>query len=76
MGALYVWCRREEPAPTTKDKTMTTATNTFGLLCDYATAEVIRPATEDERAESREAARLDGGAGVIEIDGVACYVEE
>lgn len=55
---------------------MTTATNTFGLLCDYATAEVIRPATEDERAESREAARLDGGAGVIEIDGVACYVEE
>ena len=47
-----------------------------GNLCDYRTAETIRPATTEERAESLEAARYDGGAGVIEVDGRSCYVED
>ncbi len=47
-----------------------------GNLCDYNTGDTIRPATAEERAESLEAARYDGGAGVIEIDGRSCYVED
>lgn len=50
-------------------------TNEYGTLCDYQTGDSIRPATAEERAESIEAARYDGGAGVIEIDGRRCYVE-
>ena len=50
-------------------------TTEHGTLCDYQTGESIRPATADERAESIDAARHDGGAGVIEIDGRLCYVE-
>lgn len=49
--------------------------NEHGTLCDYQTGDSIRPATADERAESIEAARYDGGAGVIVIDGRLCYVE-
>ena len=49
--------------------------NDHGTLCDYLTGESIRPATAEERAESIDAARYDGGAGVIEIDGRSCYVE-
>jgi len=52
---------------------MTTAT-----LHDYATSEELRPATYEEFAASIEAAKHDGGAGVItvEIDGNerSCYV--
>jgi|GEM_PF-3792424 hypothetical protein len=47
-----------------------------GTLTDYRTGDAIRPATIAERDESREAAKFDGGAGVIEIDGVSCYVAE
>jgi hypothetical protein len=47
-----------------------------GTLTNYRTGESIRPATEQERTDSREAAKTDGGAGVIEIDGVRCYVED
>lgn len=49
---------------------------TYGDLHDYATAEWIRAATRDERDASREAAESDGGAGVIDVDGRSCYVEE
>ena len=48
----------------------------FGDLKDYYTAEYIRPATEGERRDSRLAAQMDGGAGVIKVDGRSCYVEE
>lgn len=45
-------------------------------LCNYKTGETIREATEEETQESREAAESDGGRGVIEVDGVNCYVVE
>ncbi len=51
------------------------ATN-FGDLMDYDTAEVIRPATQEERDASIEAAEHDGGAGVIAVDGRSCYVAD
>jgi len=41
----------------------------------YDTGEELRDATPAELAESVEAARHDGGAGVIRVDGVRCYVE-
>jgi len=44
-------------------------------LCDYATSETIRTATPEEQRASIEASARDGGAGVIEVDGVRCYVE-
>lgn len=50
-------------------------TDDHGTLCDYETAEPIRPATEAEAAESEAASLIDGGAGVIVVDGVRCYVE-
>ncbi len=53
-----------------------TAIETTGRLCDYETGEVIRRATAEEQAESIEAARRDGGAGVIVVDGRRCYVED
>lgn len=45
-------------------------------LIDHRTGETIREATQDELEASREAAGLDGGAGVIEVDGRSAYVEE
>ena len=49
----------------------------YGTLHDYDTAEAIRPATADELGASLEAARHDGGAGVIVVgeDERRCYVE-
>jgi hypothetical protein len=47
-----------------------------GTLTNYRTNESIRPATKQERADSLDAAESDGGAGVIEVDGVRCYVED
>ncbi len=44
-------------------------------LISYATNETIRTATIAEAIESLEAARVDGGAGIIEADGIACYVD-
>ena len=46
-----------------------------GTLMTYDTAEYIREATEEETIESVEAARTDGGAGVIVVDGERCYVD-
>lgn len=56
--------------------TTTTTSTTHGDLMDYATARRIRSATAEEARQSREAAESDGGAGVILVDGRACYVEE
>jgi hypothetical protein len=44
-------------------------------LISYNTNETIRTATIAEAIESLEAARTDGGAGIIEADGIACYVD-
>jgi hypothetical protein len=44
-------------------------------LISYSTNETIRTATIAEALESIAAARIDGGAGVIEADGIACYVD-
>ncbi len=49
---------------------------TAPIICNYRTGDWIRNATAAEADASREAAITDGGAGVIEIDGVACYVED
>ena len=48
----------------------------YGSLNDYRTGEALRPATEEERDESVEAAKTDGGRGVISVDGRSCYVED
>lgn len=50
--------------------------NSTATLHNHKTGEAIRPATADELAASIEAARTDGGAGVIVVDGVSCYVQE
>ena len=44
-------------------------------LIDYRTNEILRAATIAEAVESLEAARIDGGAGVIDADGLSCYVD-
>lgn len=45
-------------------------------LHDYKTGEYIREATDAELQSSIEAAKHDGGAGVIVVDGRSCYVVE
>jgi hypothetical protein len=49
-------------------------THTTNDLHDYNTGEYIRTATQSETARSIAAAKTDGGAGVIDVDGRACYV--
>ena len=44
-------------------------------LVDYRTGETIRRATAREDAASVAAAELDGGRGVIRVDGVSCYTD-
>lgn len=43
-------------------------------LINYRTNEIIRAATDAEAEASIEQAEHDGGAGVIDVDGVPCYV--
>lgn len=43
-------------------------------LHNYETGDFIRVATTDELAASVAAAEIDGGAGVITVDGIRCYV--
>lgn len=45
-------------------------------LHDYKTGEAIRPATAQELADSIEAAKTDGDAGVITVDGRSVYAQE
>lgn len=42
-------------------------------LHDYRTGEFLRRATADELSASVAAADEDGGAGVIDVEGVYCY---
>ena len=42
----------------------------------YEDGAELRDATPAELAESVEAARRDGGAGVITVDGCRCYVAD
>jgi hypothetical protein len=51
-------------------------TQTTARLMRYSDATTIRAATADELEASIDAARRDGGAGVIIVDGIRCYVEE
>jgi hypothetical protein len=44
-------------------------------LISYETNETIRTATIAEAIESLEAGRLDNGRGIIEVDGIACWVD-
>lgn len=67
--AILNYLDRERPMSTDKIAAL------YGYLYNYQTGERIRPATAEEGADSIDAARLDGGAGVIEVDGVPCYVE-
>ena len=43
-------------------------------LVNYQTGEDIRTATSEEMEAGKAAAETDGGAGVILVDGVPCYV--
>lgn len=52
---------------------MTNSIN-YGWIAEYNTGADLRRATADELRASLIAARTDGGAGVIEVDGLACYV--
>lgn len=45
------------------------------VLRNYRTGEIIRKATRKEWCLSVAAAMMDGGAGVIRVDGVPVYVE-
>ena len=47
-----------------------------GSLMDEDTVEAIRPATDAELHSSVDAAKHDGGAGVITVDGRRCYVQD
>jgi hypothetical protein len=46
-----------------------------GGLHDYETGEYVRAATDDELRASREAAEIDGGAGVISADQLSAPAE-
>lgn len=45
------------------------------ILRCYNTNNALRAATNCELSDSLEAAKHDGGAGVILVDGQSCYVE-
>lgn len=48
----------------------------WGALVCYNTGDVIRGATLAERIASLDAAKKDGGSGVILVDGRSVYVED
>jgi hypothetical protein len=50
-------------------------TNTFGRLVVYSTGTDLRAATEAERDASVEAAKNDGGAGVITVQVEAAWAD-
>jgi hypothetical protein len=59
-------------------KTMSNTNNTtqtsFNYVYDCRTIEKIRLATKDEFDASKKAAKIDGGYGVIIVDGRRCFV--
>ena len=46
-----------------------------GRLFDYATGDYVRPATAAEVRASKAAAKVDGGAGVLTINGRRVWAE-
>jgi hypothetical protein len=48
----------------------------YGYLRNYATNEIIRNATQLECYAARYVSQWDDGAGVIVVDGLACWVDE
>ena len=54
---------------------MNTTTSPFGRLIVYSTGTDLRAATEAERDASVEAAKNDGGAGVITVQTEAAWEE-
>jgi len=71
------WCGIVTPSTRAKQRTEQNMSNKNenGTLRNYKTGEAIRPATEAEKIASEAAAERDGGAGVIVVDGVSCYVD-
>ena len=45
-------------------------------LMDYDTNAFVRDASEEELAASRAAGEMDGGRGVITVDGRRCYAQD
>lgn len=62
------------PAAPTLTAEQAVAGAVFGGLYDYATATYLRPATEQELAQS-DAADAKGEHGVFDLDGRSVYVE-
>lgn len=50
-----------------------TAEAAISHLYNHQTGERIREATSEELAASIAAAKQDGGHGVIQVDGLACF---
>ncbi len=57
-----------------RDTVLRLANDHVGDLHDYKTGDCIRAATAGELAASIDAAKTDGGAGVIAVEGRSCYV--
>lgn len=89
QSAMPVWyadnIARRRPAPGERCPTYqghvlapraTESTSPHGRLVDYNTTAIIRAATAEEQRASQEQAKRDGGAGVIDVDGRRCYVED
>jgi len=45
-------------------------------LMNIDTNEEVREATDEELADSLDAAEHDGGVGAIDVDGTTCYVAD
>lgn len=57
------------------DWVLTVGAPASGNLHRYDDAAILRPATSEELERSLAAAKLDGGVGAIDVDGVTCYVQ-
>ncbi len=58
----------------TMSNTNNTTQTSFNYVYDCRTIEKIRLATKDEFDASKKAAKIDGGYGVIIVDGRRCFV--
>ncbi len=47
----------------------------YGSLHDYESGMYARPATKAQAEASAAAALVDGGYGIIQVDGVSCFVQ-
>jgi hypothetical protein len=46
-----------------------------GDLHDYQSGMYVRPATKAQADASSAAAMVDGGHGIIQVNGISCYVQ-